>query len=225
MKASYNHSPHEVYGDWVACCAISISNAVDYVQREKREKEYERIRGKYRAEDFQLFSQALAMLVESLEEGEHDALGAIFGELEVANKHVGQFFTPSELSEVMARMTLDVDSTLDRIHEKGFLTIHEPAVGAGSTLIATAKVLRSYNINYQTQLHLTAVDIDQRCVHMAYTQLALLGIPAVIYHGNSLSMEMHEAWYTPFHIIGGWAHKLRRRDRITSEEAEDILQI
>ena len=59
---------------------------------------------------------------------------------------------------------------------------------------------------------MTAVDIDPRAVHMAYIQLALMHIPAVVVVGNSLSMEMREHWYTPAHILGGWTAKLVRRD-------------
>ena len=72
--------------------------------------------------------------------------------------------------------------------------------------------MRAQDINYQQRLHVTAVDIDRRAVHMAYIQFTLMHIPAVVIVGNSLSMEMHEYWYTPAHILGGWTAKLARAD-------------
>jgi hypothetical protein len=46
---------------------------------------------------------------------------------------------------------------------------------------------------------------------MAYAQLTLMHIPAVVVHGNTLSLEESDHWYTPAHILGGWNWKLRRR--------------
>jgi hypothetical protein len=44
----------------------------------------------------------------------------------------------------------------------------------------------------------------RRCVHMAYVQLSLLGIPAVVVHGNALSLDVWGVWYTPAHVLVGW---------------------
>jgi hypothetical protein len=46
---------------------------------------------------------------------------------------------------------------------------------------------------------------------IAYLQLSLLHVPAVIVHGNTLSSEEWSNWYTPAHILGGWEWRLRRR--------------
>ncbi len=39
---------------------------------------------------------------------------------------------------------------------------------------------------------------------MAYIQLSLYGIPAVVIHANTLSAEEWSRWYTPVYIIEGW---------------------
>ena len=59
-------------------------------------------------------------------------------------------------------------------------------------------------------LHVTCTDVDLRCVHMTYLQASLLHIPAIVQHGNSLSSEVWSRWYTPAHILGGWAHRLQQ---------------
>lgn len=47
-------------------------------------------------------------------------------------------------------------------------------------------------------------DIDIKCVYMAYIQLSLYGIPAVVVHGNSLTVEEWSKWYTPIYLLDGW---------------------
>ena len=71
-------------------------------------------------------------------------------------------------------------------------------------------------------LHVTAIDVDAKCVHMAYLQFSLLHIPAVIVHGNALSLEEWGHWYTPAHIMDGWTHRLKRR---MSETPQPIITI
>jgi len=44
----------------------------------------------------------------------------------------------------------------------------------------------------------------------AVARFALLGIPAVIVLGNTLTLEQREVWHTPGHIMGLWDIKLRR---------------
>jgi hypothetical protein len=81
--------------------------------------------------------------------------------------------------------------------------------GSGAMVIALAHEMRELGINYQQHLHVTATDVDPKCVHMAYVQFALLHIPAVIIHGNTLSREEFGRWYTPAHIMDGWTWKIR----------------
>ena len=76
-------------------------------------------------------------------------------------------------------------------------------------VIALAHEIRELGINYQKHLHVTAVDVDPKCVHMTYLQLSLLHVPAIVVHGNSLSLEEFGHWYTPAHIMDGWDWKLR----------------
>jgi hypothetical protein len=61
---------------------------------------------------------------------------------------------------------------------------------------------------------------------MAYLQFALLHIPAVVIHGNSLSLEEFGRWYTPAHIMDGWSWKLRRQpdDEHDIQEAPEVSE-
>ena len=80
-------------------------------------------------------------------------------------------------------------------------------------VIALAQTMRDIGHNYQRHLHVTAIDVDPRAIHMAYVQLSLLHIPAHLMVGNALSGEIQDHWFTPAHILGGWTARLTLRQR------------
>jgi hypothetical protein len=211
---------HEVFRDFCELAALSISNAVDKHQYDGREARYMDIIKRYTPEEAGRFSQMLGCLVLSLERDMKDALGAIFMSLELGDAFKGQFFTPYELSKLLAHLTLD--DAAAHIERRGYITLSEPACGAGSMVIACAETLREQDINYQTKLHVTAVDVDSTAVHMAYVQLALLHIPAIVVHGNSLTLKTYGHWVTPAHVLGLWDHKLRRDEAVTAPHEEEV---
>lgn len=207
---SHRHALYDVFRDFVEMAALAISNSVDMLQRQAREERYLQLIGRYQPDEQKRFPQMLGALVGVLEAGPDDVLGQVFGELELGNAARGQFFTPYSLCAATARLTLDPDEVRQRIAERGFITLHEPACGAGALVIGMAEAMQAADINYQQHLHVTAVDIDQRAVHMAYLQFSLLGIPAAVILGNTLTMELTEQWHTPAHVIGMWPQKLLR---------------
>ena len=60
-----------------------------------------------------------------------------------------------------------------------------------------------------------AVDIDVLCVHMSYIQFTLLGISAEVIHGNSLSNETFEVWYTMKYILNA---QYRQYSQVSNED-------
>lgn len=211
-KLSGKYDLHRIFGDWMEMFAIALSNKVDLAQYEKREARYMQIVKGYAREELNEFCRACGMLMMLLDLEPIDQLTKLFGELEFGNKHMGQFFTPWEVSYMMAKMSLaPQDGLQEIIADQGFITMAEPACGAGGMIVAFAHACQDEGINYHEQVHVTAVDLDARCVHMSYIQCALLGIPAIIHRGNSLSLEFTEHWLTPQHVLGGWSGKLRAR--------------
>lgn len=203
------HRLSDVFTDFCALAALSISNSVDRLQFDGREDQYMQIIRKYQLEEVQRFPLMLAVLAEWLEEGFADCLGALFMSLELGDSFKGQFFTPYEVSSLMARLTMG--DAKQRIERQGFITVAELACGAGGMVVACAEALREQGINYQRAMHVTACDIDLTAVHMAYLQLSLLHIPAIVVHGNSLAMTEWSHWVTPAHVLGGWDRQLRAR--------------
>lgn len=201
----------EVFGDFIELAALAIANAVDLAQAGEREQRYLAIIKRYEPDEVQRFPQMLGELTMALEFGPDDVLGQVFGELELGNSARGQFFTPYSLCALMARLQIgDGDEIRERITARGFITVSEPTCGAGAMVVAMAAAMRERGINYQQHLHVTAQDVDSRAVHMAYLQLSLLHIPAVVILGNTLMLEERERWYTPAHILGLWGPKLSR---------------
>jgi hypothetical protein len=206
------HSLHRVFSDFCEMSAIAISNSVDRGQFAVREPRYLQIAGAYSAAELQRFACMLGCLTLSLEEERKDFLGRLFMSLELGNPFAGQFFTPFEVSRLMAQMTL-CDLTPESVVERGgFVTMCEPACGSGGMCIAIADVMAERGLNFQRCVHVTAVDIDATAVHMAYIQLSLLHLPAIVVHGNSLALEVRGHWVTPSHVLGGWDRRLRGRD-------------
>lgn len=127
------------------------------------------------------------------------------------------------LAVEMGEITLG-DSTDEGIYGKDYISVCEPCVGSGALVLGFASAMHGRGMNYQQKLCVTACDIDIKCVHMAYLQLGLFGIPAKIIHGNSLTSEVWSEWYTPMYMIHGWAFKERRtiQDIANAQEVRDV---
>jgi hypothetical protein len=68
--------------------------------------------------------------------------------------------------------------------------------------------------NPSQQLWASCIDIDPKAADMAYIQLSLLGIPAEVITGNTLSMEFSRTRFTPVYYLNDWPEKFAFRDRV-----------
>ncbi len=216
-----------VWSDWVEICAIALARA-DLAQRQAREQRYLQVIAQYERAEIDQLVQAFSHLVMAYEVRVQaadfgDVLGSSFMMLDMGNAGAGQFFTPYDVSRLMGNMMMGNGQDLvDKTSAHGFVRVLEPACGAGGMLIAAAHAMHDAQLNYQQCMHATAIDIDQRCVHMTFIQLALLHLPAVVIHGNGLTGECREQWFTPAHVLGGWDARLRRRE--AEEGARALLE-
>lgn len=107
---------------------------------------------------------------------------------------------------------------MDRqIEEKGYISICDPACGAGATLIAAANSMRNAKHNFQNHVLFVGQDIDRIVGMMCYIQLSLLGCAGYICIGNTITnplvvhflfpqeMEGQELWITPMFQSNVWA--------------------
>lgn len=206
--AEFNRiAPHkhryEVFQDFVCISAFSLHNAVNKV--EKLEEEYLKIINPYKAEDLERFCKLLDMLVTLLEPEPRDILGGIYMELDLGNGNSGQFFTPPEISLMMASLLYGDD--LKEI-SKPYITFSEPASGSGGMILAFVKIMLENGHNPADKIWVQAVDVDRTVALMCYIQLSLWNVPAEVVVGNSLSLEVREVFYTPAHYLNGWSLRL-----------------
>jgi len=193
-KIANRHHVQKVFSDFCEMSALAIANALQF--REDREEQYMRLVGQYEKDEPNKIASLLAITVDALEWEMQDSLGTVFSRLDLAGNN-GQFFTPYSVSRMMARTNIEIDD----FKPSKFLTLLEPACGAGSMVIAVAEHLAGNKINYQKQLCVTAIDVNSTAAHMAYIQLSLLGIPAIVYIGNTLSNEIRDEFFTPVYAL------------------------
>lgn len=201
------HKRHKVFEDFVSCSVIALENRLCFSQ--KREDKYMRIISGYEKTDVSLLAQLLSHVVNGLQTGFCDFLGRVFMQLELGDKYRGQFFTPWEISLMMAKIQLgDVNKVFK---QRPFITLSEPACGAGCMVLAYADVLNQAGYASHRYLWVSATDVDPLAAGMAYIQLSLCGVAGEVVIGNSLNDERRRILYTPGHYLGNWTHRLPSR--------------
>lgn len=205
-RSSYTVDKSKLISDVFACGALAISNLVDSTQYDEREEQYKQIINSYKPKERELiveiFSKTFALLSSVVYDNGNfrDYLGEIFMRNNMANGKKGQVFTPFHISELMARITIG-EKINDKVTDDKILTISDPCCGSGVMSLGALDVLKSYGINYTRNCFIECSDIDIRCVHMAYLQLSLAGVPAIIKHQNTLTLETWSIWKTPAFIF------------------------
>ena len=239
-----SHNMWQLWSDFVVMMACSISNAVDHSHREEREKTYLSIASGYTEKELGAFRQIYDLLVDAFEENaDQDLLGELYMALGLGNDKNGQFFTPYCVCRCMAEMNWG--DAPDKIREKGWISVNDPAVGAGALLIAFANTCRRHNVNYQQSVLFVAQEIDFTTACMCYIQLSLLGCPGYVYVGNTITdpctsidgralipAKPGNCWFMPMYFHNTWgirrmAEKMRlmenqlRHEPIGTETAEN----
>lgn len=204
----------QVWADLMDAIACALSNAAD-PDRERaaeREKEYaeciKRLGG-----DVDIVARAYATIVVGLEENpDQDLLGQLYMELELGSHWHGQFFTPYSICQMMAQTTMDEELVKAQVSDHGYITINDPACGAGATLVAAINRLNGLGIG-QGRYLVCGNDIDRVAAQMCYIQLSTLGAAGWVAITNTLSDPVtgdpimpaekpgQEFWYTPMYYL------------------------
>ena len=206
---------YDVFRDFVTISACSLHNAIHMDMQ--REEEYMSILHTYKKEDQKSIPALFGMLVAMLDYEPRDVLGILYMELEISSKDKGQFFTPQAVSDLMAEMTYGEDL---KALDKPFITLSEPACGAGGMVLAFVKTMINAGHNPAEKLWVQCIDVDRCVALMCYVQLSLWNIPGEVVVGNCLSLEVREMWRTPQHHLGFWKSKLARKSQEEAAEHE-----
>jgi len=190
-----------VWDDFLVMTACGFSNEVDLENAAHRTELYEQAVGRYSAEEVNQFAQLLAITALALNEyPDQDFLGEIFQGLELNNVSSGQFFTPYNVSKMMAMMS--GGNLTEEIKEKGYITANDCCCGAGGLLIGFVNIAREQSVDIQRDILFVAQDIDLTSVLMCYVQLCLLHCAGYVIRGDSLRNdppEQQDFWYTPMY--------------------------
>lgn len=226
-------SSWQAWSDFVEMAAIAISNRFEIREsvKEDREDRYLDIIRQYSKSEQQLFPELVAILVMALErEPEQDFLGEMFMALELGSHWKGQFFTPYSVCRMMANVS--TADAKEKIAARGWVSINDPACGAGATLIATRNHLVASGIG-SGQAFFVGQDIDRTAAMMCYIQLSLLGCAGYVVVADTLLhpvtgpllwpnlTEHQDAWFMPLNFADPvWVLRWMRSIR-TEEGHED----
>ena len=197
------------FTDFVFMATIAIHNAI--CKSEALEKEYLEIVGRYSKSEVNSFCELLGNFIVLMDAEPRDILGSLYMELDLGNTNNGQFFTPHEISLLLAKLAYG--DVLENMADspKPFITLSEPACGAGGMVLAFVNEMRKKGVNPSEKLFAQCTDIDRVAGFMCYLQLSLWHVPAQVIIGNTLTMEWREIYYTPAYYLGQWETRLRVR--------------
>lgn len=187
-------SSGRVFTDFLAISAYTISNSFDPVHREQRQAAIEAVFRNYRPEERRQLINAFLELMKQIQlnvdcHRYQDLLGKAF--MEIGPRGKGQDFTPPSVTKLMARITNRGSRALP---EKGYFVVNESACGSGAITLSVADEIDAAGKNPSQQMVARMEDLDIRCVHMAYIQMSLYGIPAVIINGDTLALSEFSRW-------------------------------
>lgn len=199
---SHGHNRGSLFADVVEIAACTAHQTPYHAGALPKDEAFERIEQsyldairRYDKAEIQQIVTLYATAAMGVIENQADFLGQAYMQLEIGNERSGQFFTPPAVSRLMAEMTFT--GMEEHIRAKGYVTVDEPAAGAGGMLIEAAGAIERLGFDPRMAMYFRATDIDRTCFNMAYFQLSTLGLCGEVIHGNALSMEEWERRATP----------------------------
>jgi hypothetical protein len=193
-------SLQRIFSDFVrivACC-LSPRHELAGESKSIREQEYLETIKAYDKRELELFQQAFTTFIDEAGHHEHrDILGNTY--LEWASKGDkqarGEFYTPPEVAEMMAMLTLDAPEI---IASGKPVRICEPACGAGTMLLAMAKLFAPDHWHLP---RFTAIDLNPVACDMAFINTTLWSIPCEIIRGNALWPKSTDQRFVNLHWL------------------------
>lgn len=180
-SALYRHDPGQLFHDFLditICCFANQTMEEKYLQTIKR----------YTRDELDTFAKLMGLLIVIHEDnvqatGWYDALGLIYEHISSRSKasHMGQFFTPHEVCDMMARIIIGTEPIEN-------CTIYDPTCGSGRLILAGHVVAPKHGVCY-------GADLDPMCAKMTAVNFWLHGIRGEVACMDSL----HLKWYFAYH--------------------------
>jgi hypothetical protein len=187
----------EVFRDFCEMAYLALAKTTAHPAKyDANEAEYMGCVRRYRdKDDVRKMRDLLEIAVAAIAPGSRDFLGEVTAEVGTLDSSLGQFFTPYDVSRLIAEMNLyDAKSIIE---DRGFITLQEPAAGAGGMVIAAADTLEKQGFDPSFCLWFEATEISRSAFHMLHIQTAYRGLSGRNIHGNSLTLEKFGSNLTP----------------------------
>ncbi|OZA20741.1 MAG: hypothetical protein B7X90_04835 [Novosphingobium sp. 17-62-19] len=135
---AYRHDATTAVKDMFHTWVLALRNSFEPRGEawDRREAEYMALVERYGRDGIEVFTECLGLITMASQESPGDHIGQLYHALFANNKWRGQFFTPYNVSIMMARMTFSRDVIDNAIAEKGYVSAHEPSCGAGGMVVA-----------------------------------------------------------------------------------------
>lgn len=183
--------------------ALSFSNRFiteDYKERIERQRNILKANSTDENSAYNALAHLLNKHADNHKDNPRDLLGMIYmmDVMPRSGKNIGQCFTPDDICRLMA--ALAGPPSKKELDKNGFVEVSDPACGSGSMILGYLWEMNRSGIPY-TNIVAYLTDIDIHCVWMAYVQLSMYGVPAVVIHGNTITDQEWSRWYTPEYVI------------------------
>lgn len=177
------HDRGKVFNDFLtaAICSFHRTNIQTQLQEkdEANEDLYMATISKYKKDEINTFPKLSGIFIKSVYDDPYsDILGEYFTE-HVTKGQNGQFFTPSSICELMARMQAEPNTVEGK-------TVADPACGSGRLLLAFAK--------HNPANHFYGTDNNNTCAKMTTLNFFINGLRGEVAWMNTLSMEWYGGW-------------------------------
>jgi len=202
----------KIFDDFLVMTACMLSNLGDPIHYDEREKLYMQFAGQYKKNELDIFARMIAEIVNGLEDNpDQDFLGEMYMALDFGSAAAGQFFTPYSVCRCTAALVSDYKVLESKIADQGFVSVTDPACGAGALLVAFCNSCIQHGINPQTQCLAIAQDIDFTVGCMCYIMMSFMGLAGYVVIGDTLCNPLKtrdsrglipvddcsRIWYTP----------------------------
>lgn len=199
-------SKPQVFSDFLHYCALLLSARTDPVHTEQRAKALKQLKTSYKDDEWEAFHQGFIDLYSAFTHNigrgiYEDLFSAPFTQIGATSRALKQDFSPTDIGRLIGALSIPSQLSLP---EEGFFSLGDQTCGSGMLLLAGVQQFADAGYNPSEQLVIQAADLDVRCVHMTYLHLSLYGIPAVIVHGNTITLEEYDRWYTPVYLWRKW---------------------
>jgi len=156
---------------------------------QKYEEKFSKLIEKYSKEERDKFAEIFAWLVPYLNKNQFsDPLGDFY-QYTISNGAMGQFFTPTHVCDLMAKLAGTEQSQV----------IIDPSCGSGRLILAGLKVGRKNNY----EPFCFGADLDKTCVKMATVNLMFYGVEGEIAYMDSITNKFFFSYQLSNPLKGG----------------------